>query len=325
MHNSRPLPAELPSAFTYAQARMLGVGRSRLEGDDLERPFHGVLARVEAITTDTIPTEPAERERAEVRRLARAYATRMPPVEFFSHRTAAILWDVPLPANGGDQLIDVSVHRPRRGPRGTGVRGHELDPRLVHFTVHDGLRVTTPASTWASLGRLLHPYDLVAVGDAIVCQRTSAGGTGFGRAPLATLDQLRAAIDAGRRPGVGTLRDAFGRIRTGSWSRLETWVRLLLVDAGLPEPELNYDAFDDAGHFLGCLDLAYPELKIAIEYEGAHHWRTAEQFHRDIDRLNRLVEAGWRIVRLTASHVFSAPSEVVRRVSVARAQRGASA
>jgi very-short-patch-repair endonuclease len=84
---------------------------------------------------------------------------------------------------------------------------------------------------------------------------------------------------------------------------------------------LNFDAYDAAGRFLGCVDLAYPDLKIAIEYEGDHHWMTAEQFQRDIDRLDRLVENGWRIVRLTKRHVFTDPAEVVRRVSVARLQR----
>lgn len=184
--------------------------------------------------------------------------------------------------------------------------------------------MTTPASTWAGLGSVLAPYDLVAAGDAIVCIRQSTGGRPASNPPpLATLDQLRAAIDAGRRPGIGALRDAFGRIRTGSWSRLETWVRLILIDAGLPEPVLNFDAYDDAGVFLGCVDLAYPDLKIAIEYEGAHHWMTADQFQRDIDRLDRLVENGWRIVRVTKAHVFTAPADVVRRVSVARRQRSA--
>ncbi|WP_162924888.1 endonuclease domain-containing protein [Mycetocola zhujimingii] len=317
----RPLPPELPAAFTVAEAHRLGVGRGRLRGSDLERPFHGVRARG---TTGVSTSDPADDLRTDLRRLAQAYATRMQPLEFFSHRTAATLWEIPLPALS-DVVLDVSVPRPGRAPRSVGVRGHQAHPRLVRVTDHNGFKLSSPASTWASLGPMLHPYDLVAAGDAIVCRRASAGGNGFSRAPLATVDQLRAAVDAGRRPGVGALQDALGRIRPGSWSRLETWVRLILVDAGLPEPALNYDAYDDAGNFLGCIDLAYPELKIAIEYEGAHHWRTAEQFHRDIDRLNRLVEAGWRIVRLTGSHVFSTPSEVVRRVTVARAQCGATA
>jgi hypothetical protein len=244
----------------------------------------------------------------------------MRPTEFFSHTTAAVLWDVPLPRLN-DSSVDVAVCRPERASRSAGVRGHQIDPRLVHVTVREGFRVTTPASTWASLGSLLSPYDLVAAGDAIVCKRVSTGGFGLSQPPLATLGQLRAAIDAGRRPGIGALRDAFGRIRTDSWSRLESWVRLILIDAGLPEPALNYDAYDDAGQFLGCIDLAYPDLKIAIEYEGAHHWMTAKQIQHDIDRLDRLVENGWRIVRLTKGHVFTNPTEVVRRVSVARGQR----
>lgn len=245
----------------------------------------------------------------------------MRPTEFFSHVTAATLWGVPLPPMD-DMQLDVSVMRPGRAPRSVNVRGHQANPRLVHVAEHDGLRLSSPASTWACLGTVLSPYDLVSVGDAIACIRSSTGGNGSPpEPPLATLDQLRAAIDAGRRPGVGALRDALGRIRTGSWSRLETWVRLILVDAGLPEPVLNFDACDAAGRFLGCIDLAYPDLKIAIEYEGDHHWMTAKQFQRDMDRLNRLVEAGWRIVRITKGHVFTDPREVVRRVSVARAER----
>jgi hypothetical protein len=270
-------------------------------------------ADVAAVSVDSI--------RAEVARLAGAYAAQMRPTEFFSHTTAAVLWGVPLPLID-DPFLHVSVFRPRRAPKGAGVHGHEIDPRLAHVTTSDGLRLTTPASTWATLATVLSPYDLVAAGDAIACIRSSTGGNGKPPVPpLATLDQLRAAIDAGRRPGVGALRDAFGRIRTGSWSRLETWVRLILIDAGLPEPVLNFDAYNPAGQFLGCIDLAYPDLKIAIEYEGAHHWMTAEQIQRDIDRLDRLVENGWRIVRLTKGHVFAKPAEVVRRVTVAREQR----
>ncbi|MET4639742.1 hypothetical protein [Mycetocola sp. 2940] len=320
MRTPRPLPEQLPPAFRVGEARRLGVGRSRLDGADLERPFTGVRMQRQTRLDPTL-TPRAEALREEAIRRANAYAARMRPTEFFSHTTAALLWGLPLPLLV-DELVDASICRPERASRGAGVRGRQIDPRLVRVTTRNSLRVTTPASTWACLGTVLSPYDLVAVGDAIVCVRASSGGNGSpAPPPLATLNQLRAAIDAGRRPGVGALRDAFGRIRTGSWSRLETWVRLILIDAGLPEPVLNFDAYDTAGRFLGCIDLAYPDLKIAIEYEGDHHWMTAEQFQHDIDRLNRLVEAGWRIVRITKGHVFTNPTEVVRRVSVARAQR----
>jgi hypothetical protein len=320
MRTPRPLPSQLSPAFHVSEARRLGVGRSRLDGADLARPFYAVRTQI-ANTTGTAVDSPAELIREEALQRATAYAARMRQCEFFSHTTAALLWGLPLPRLH-DSLVDVAVCRPERASRSAGVRGHQIDPRLVHVVTHNGLRLTTPASTWASLATVLDPHDLVAAGDAIVCIRSSSGGNAAPpRPPLATLDQLRAAIDAGRRPGVGALRDAFGRIRTGSWSRPETWVRLILTDAGLPEPALNFDAYDDTGRFLGCLDLAYPDLKIAIEYEGDHHWMTAEQFQRDTDRLERLVENGWRIVRLTKRHVFNNPAEVVRRVSVARAQR----
>lgn len=318
MHKARPLPPELGDAFTIADARRYGVGRARLNAPDVDHPFRGVFAR-KSLDLGAGDSSAAEKMRTEVIRLARAYSRRMRPTEFFSHNTAAILWGVPLPTLR-DAVLDVSVFRPRRAPKATGLRGHSIDSNLVHVTERNGFRLTTPASTWASLGALLAPYDLVAAGDAIICSRASNGRT-FSKAPLATLAQLHAAIDAGRRPGLQALRGAVGRVRPGSWSRLETWVRLILVDAGLPEPELNFDAYDAAGNFLGCLDLAYPDLKIAIEYEGQHHWSTSAQIQRDTDRLDRLAENGWRIVRLTKEHVFLDPVEVVRRVVVARAQR----
>src|SRR3546814_15303629 len=85
--------------------------------------------------------------------------------------TAAVLWGLPLPARVLDDGIDVSVWTPRRSPRGRGVRGHQLDRRLVSAVVHPAasLVVTSPASTWALLGAVIsHPYDLVAIGDAII-------------------------------------------------------------------------------------------------------------------------------------------------------------
>ncbi|MDQ0613200.1 very-short-patch-repair endonuclease [Microbacterium sp. W4I4] len=76
--------------------------------------------------------------------------------------------------------------------------------------------------------------------------------------------------------------------------------------------------YDRFGRFLGCSELAYPEFRIAIEYESDGHL-TREQLQRDIDKYQAYAEAGWNVVRLTAQHVYRDHDEAVRRVRAARA------
>lgn len=120
---------------------------------------------------------------------------------------------------------------------------------------------------------------------------------------------------------MAALRESLERARGGSSSRPETWVRLILVDAGLPEPDLDHDIYDDGGEFVGCVDLAYRKARIAIEYEGDHHRTDAEQWARDIARHDRMVELGWRVIRVTRGEVFERPSDLVTRVQTALRDR----
>ncbi|WP_241245951.1 hypothetical protein [Microbacterium sp. 4R-513] len=191
----------------------------------------------------------------------------MTPHQFFSHTTAAVIWGLPLPRRVlTPAVLDVAVFAPRRGPGSPRVRGHEVAERLAHAQIHEGsgLRVASPASTWAMLGAVLtDPYDLIAVGDAIVRVPRHTDDP----PALGTIAQLGLAVSAGRRVGIGALRRALPRICTGSSSRPETWMRLALIDDGLPAPAPNFDVLHD-GHWIARVDLAYPAFKIAIEYEG---------------------------------------------------------
>ena len=59
----------------------------------------------------------------------------------------------------------------------------------------------------------------------------------------------------------------------------------------MPEPTLDWDVYDDLGRFLGCSELAYPESRLAIEYESDGHL-TRAQLQRDIDKYQAYAEAG---------------------------------
>src|SRR5690606_4540722 len=120
--------------------------------------------------------------------------------------------------------------------------------------------------------------------------------------PLGTLDDLRSVTERKGRPGAPRLRRALELARDGASSPPETQIRLILRDANLPEPALDFDVYDRVGRFLGCSELAYPELRIAIEYESDGHL-TREQLQRDIDKYQAYAESGWTVVRVTALHV----------------------
>ena len=240
----------------------------------------------------------------------------MPEHEFFSHVTAAVIHEVTLPESlleGAD--LHVAVLSPLRLPRSHGVRGHQAVPRLtvVGQGARASLRVADPATTWAMLGAVIrHPHDLVAAGDSLVRDWRTV--------PAATIADLDRAIRRGRRVGIRRLRAALPDVRTRSASRPETRTRCVIVEGRLPEPELNYDVYE-YGVRLACVDLAYPRLRIAIEYEGEHHLIDPVQWARDIARYESLAAAGWKVIRVTKSELFGTPESIVRRVRAAIAER----
>jgi len=123
--------------------------------------------------------------------------------------------------------------------------------------------------------------------------------------------------------GIVRCREAIDLVRPGTDSSMETRTRLLLVQAGLPCPQVNVPAYDDAGRFLALPDLSYPELRIAIEYDGDVHRTDPATWRRDVERRQRLEDAGWIIVTATADDVLRFPERLVRRARAARGRRPA--
>jgi len=311
------LPQEMGLSFRVGEARRAGVRRARLDAPDLERIFHGGRVRRERFgVADDEP--PWVRERHDLERRIAAYLPLLPAGAFFTGPTAAHLWEAPLPLGIHDRL-HVAVHHPRTAPLRAGIRGVQVLPRMARVVTRHGIPVTDPGTTWASLGGTLGLYDLVAVADALIrVPRHPGGFRPPERAPFASREDLAFALAAGRRRGAPLLRAALERARTGASSRQESRLRLVLVDGGLPEPVLDHDVFGPLG-FVGCLDAAYPDRRVGIEYEGDGHL-TRAQLERDIDKYEALAALGWRIVRLTSHHIDRAPGEAVRRVRAALSQ-----
>lgn len=314
MPRPAPLPGDLPQHFTVLDAAAKGVSRARLRGSHLESPYWGSRSiRVAAIDDQPWWVEQQNRLVASAQR----YAPRLRPGDFFSHTTAAALWGVPLPRLSDDR-VHVGTCPPGRATLAKGVQGHVILDALVNLSEVQGLPVASAASTWAQLGSMLPVLDLIIAADAILfAEKIPAIVSKFPRPPIATKEQLHNALSAGRRVGINALKGALARSDTRCASPAETRVRVLLEDAGIPAPELNLEVFTSSGRFLGVVDGAYPALKVCYEYEGDQHRTSPQQFRRDIDKYDALAADGWRTIRLTASHVYAHPGEVVHRVSEA--------
>ena len=208
--------------------------------------------------------------------------------------------------------LPVHVSTLGAGPlvRAAGVQAHRADPRTSRTLIAEGFLVADPATAWAQMGGWSVP-DLVALGDYF-CRvwRQSPGRPDVGRAALTTIGHLRERIEGVRRTGIRRLREAVELIREDSWSPRESALRCLIVRAGLPEPLLNHDVYDDRGRFLGCVDLAYPHLKIAIEYHGNMH---ASTYAADVERIAALRAAGWVVIEVTSA-LFARQTELIDRI-----------
>jgi hypothetical protein len=268
------------TAFRVSDREFHGASRGRLVASDVQRPFTAV--RSVGLDLDDVIDR------------CRAYEPLLRTDEAFSHATAAALFRLPLPEDS--RAVHVLAPPGTARARGRGAIGHAAsDPLPV--VLHVALPVVAPAFIWCQLANELSPYDLVALGDAIVTGRRR----GSVRAPaLATLDELAdAAAYWGSRRGARTLATALPRIRVGAESPKETHLRLRIVDAGLPEPLPNPAVRLASGRVVHP-DLAYPEPRIALEYLGDTHRTERRRWQDDLRRRRDLAAAGWRVIEVTA-------------------------
>jgi uncharacterized protein DUF559 len=137
-------------------------------------------------------------------------------------------------------------------------------------------------------------------------------------ANLVDKDALRRYADEvkGRR-GAGRLRRLAG-LAAPAESPMETRLRWLLLEAGLPAPEVQTDLYDDPGNFLGRADLYYPQANLVIEFDGGNH---RDRLVSDNRRQNLLHHAGYQMLRFTAPDVYGRPINVVALVTAALTHR----
>ncbi|WP_313823193.1 hypothetical protein [Citricoccus sp.] len=231
----------------------------------------------------------------------------LPGEHYLSHSTAARLWGLWLPHHlEEDWPIHVTGRKGESGARRRpGIHGHKaglVDEDVVELS---GLRLTTPERTWVDLStQIKDPVWLVAAGDALL-QRSKGPARPdgvLGANPLCTLAEVDAVLGRRHRTkGINAARHARELIREGVDSPAETLLRLIIVDAGLPEPVVNREVWLSPT-LKRRPDLHYPQWRIAIQYDGRGHGEAA-QLNSDIKRDSDFTDHGWESVK-AADDIF---------------------
>ncbi|WP_431884451.1 type IV toxin-antitoxin system AbiEi family antitoxin domain-containing protein [Micromonospora wenchangensis] len=220
----------------------------------------------------------------------RAAVTSLGPGAFAVLDSALALHEIAGPRQSAVH-VSVPVDRPR--PQ------RHTDPTLVvhQFTVAPGdvvdvagVPTTSPLRTVTDMILRLDRYPAVSVLD-------SALNRG-----LVTPEDLATApaIVRGRR-GAPAARSHLAEVDGRAQSPLETWSRLRCVDGGVPPDVLQQEVRDGDGHLLGIGDLGWRAARLIAEADGAGPHGTPEALFADRRRQNRLVNAGWRVLRFTWS------------------------
>ena len=210
----------------------------------------------------------------------------------------------------GAKWVDVTapleiIHANRNPLPGIRVRGDAISEDEV--VVVKGVPATTPSRTALDLGCWYPRSKAVAAIDAL------ARATDLKMPDVDLLAQRY----PGRR-GIRHARAMLALVDAGAQSPKETWLRLLLTQAGLARPQTQIAVCDEFGDVIAYLDMGWEDMKVAVEYDGDQHRSDRRQYNWDIRRLEHLESLGWIVIRVVAGDL---PTDIVRRVRSALARR----
>ncbi|MDT0275049.1 hypothetical protein [Blastococcus goldschmidtiae] len=232
----------------------------------------------------------------------------VPPSAVFSGRTAAYLHGATELADRRG-LVEVTVPAEVRFGPVDGMRVRRISLPTSDVAYSGGWRCTSRVRTALDIARWESHPDAVAALDVLLARG------------LVDADRLREAAGVRRGRGSRQARRAVELTDPRAESQPESRLRVILTLAGLP-PVPQHVVRGPDGAFLARVDLAYPDVRVAVEYDGAWH-AEAGQFARDRRRLNGLTAAGWVVVHVTATDLRDPAALVARvRAQIRRATAG---
>ena len=276
--NAPPLDTRRP--FTRAAGLRAGLGK-QLRTRAYRQLAHGIYVDADA------PDSPLL--------MAQAVLLPFPANAWASHATAARALALPIPPLPAEH-VTVLQRRERR--QRSDVTCHHATTGLV-VTIA-GTRISAPAQVFLELATQLSLVDLVVVGDHLV------------RKKMVTLDALRRHCAEASGPGVAQARAAAAFVRERVDSPMETRLRMLIVLAGLPEPEIN-PVMDLPGG-KRCYDLCWRAARLVVEYDGRHHIERVQQWESDIERREEIEDDQWRMLIVTAKGIYRSPYQTLAKI-----------
>jgi hypothetical protein len=274
-----------PEPFLGSEAIALGqVTRARLRGPEFVALYRDVYIGASA--------------EVDLRVRLRAVELRIGPGAVIGGPLASVAWGAPCPWEEPEAVLATNRRVARDGIRRRvdQLEGTEISERY-------GVRLTSPLRT---------AYDLARRDDALV--ELVAAVDALAHVAAFSAADLRLLVDAhpGAR-GLVTARRVVDLMDPLAESLMETRTRLVFVLRGLPRPVSQHVVrLPDGRHVR--LDLAWPEHRVAVEYDGEDH-RTASRHAADLDREAALQDLGWDVVHVTARQVYGTPNVVMARIA----------
>ncbi len=195
----------------------------------------------------------------------------------------------------------------RHPPKGIVTWSDHVSPDEIQLV--RGIPVTAPARTAFDLASRYPLRKAVAAIDALA------------RATRLNTVDVEPLLDRhkGHR-NIRRVREVLTLVDPGAESPQETWLRLLVIEAGYPPPQTQIPVYGPYGELVGIVDMGWQEIKLALEYEGDHHRTNRRVFNKDIARHEAMTtDLDWIAIRVTAEDV---PGGILRRLQAAWTRRG---
>jgi hypothetical protein len=190
-----------------------------------------------------------------------------------------------------------------------GSRLRSCDGLVVHrrdgapLSIVSGRLVTTPSWTAVEVARSLRRRRALATLDLALRSGTCTRA-----------DLWRSALDQAGRRGIVAVRNLIPLADGRAESPMESEARLVMLDGGLPAPELQYEVIDGSGQ-VRRLDFAWPEHRVAVEYDGVDWHGNPDALREDRRRTAALMDVGWIVIAIVFEDVRYREGEMVARIS----------
>lgn len=244
--------------------------------------------------------------------IARCLASTFIEPPIFAHTTAALLHGMPTPymAQQADARLWVLAQPGERSSyRGDFVRVLPAKFEESHVTTVDGLRVTTLARTAMDLAR----SEPLERGIAVIDHALAVG------VPRAELVAIAVFMKGWSGTRVFEPLLAYGDPR--SESGLESMSRVLIVEHGLPMPDLQVELLGRSGRRFRA-DMFWPEFGVIGEVDGLGKYTDSSVLHAEKQRFDELTGAGHVIVRWGYEHLQSPARPALTWIGEALRRRG---